>query len=225
MGAKVARDHQEQDRECARVALPDCANAQKDAQRKNRAIHFDERISRIDRPATQGGKVGARQFRRRRATQCPTTYRTLKTARSIISSRYSRSPTWSAANRPQLIRDAAVKLLVPTVLFKSRVRSSCSKTFSRYLPGDPENGVAGCDRIASADLIDELVSRPDRPWSEYSKGRPITQNQLARLLKDFGVYSRTIRKPRCKTPKGYLDHQFKDAFERYLAQGAPNSRK
>jgi len=117
---------------------------------------------------------------------------------------------------PQLIRDAAVKLLGADSPIQESRSVELLKDIQSIFAGDPENGVEGCDRIASADLIEELLSRPDRPWLTYSKGRPITQNQLARLLKDFGVYSRNIRSDDKKILKGYLAQQFKDAFERYI---------
>src|SRR5262249_27015309 len=91
------------------------------------------------------------------------------------------------------------------------------KDIRAIFAGDLERDVDGSQKIASADLVKELVARDERPWNEYSKGKPITQNQVGRLLKDYTIYSRKIwvgNKPR----QGYLEHQFKDAFERYLPQ-------
>jgi putative DNA primase/helicase len=41
--------------------------------------------------------------------------------------------------------------------------------------------------IASKTIVDHLVSLEGRPWPEYRRGKPITQNGLARLLKRLHV--------------------------------------
>jgi putative DNA primase/helicase len=70
-------------------------------------------------------------------------------------------------------------------------------------------------RMRSQDLVDALNEMKDRPWPELNKGKPITQNKLARLLKPFGIKPTTIRFPD-KTQKGYELDSFKDAFLRYI---------
>ena len=73
------------------------------------------------------------------------------------------------------------------------------------------------DRIPSADLIEELVKIEPRPWAEYGKsGKPITQNKLARLLKQVGIAPEQIRFGVADSRKGYQLHQFEDAFQRFL---------
>lgn len=71
------------------------------------------------------------------------------------------------------------------------------------------------ERIPSESLVTRLGQMDERPWSEYRDGKPITQIQLAKLLKPFGIQSKTIRIGTA-TPKGYEMKQFKDAFDRYL---------
>ena len=71
------------------------------------------------------------------------------------------------------------------------------------------------DRISSKLLTAKLVELEDRPWADWRKGMPLTQNTLARLLKPFGISSKTIR-IEDKTAKGYSLEQFEDAFQRYL---------
>ena len=52
------------------------------------------------------------------------------------------------------------------------------------------------DRIASGNLCEELlIHSPDGPWSEWKAGKPITQTQLARALKPFGIASEKIWLP------------------------------
>ena len=44
------------------------------------------------------------------------------------------------------------------------------------------------EQIPSAELVAGLVAIEGRPWAEYGKtGKPITQNQLARVLKPLGI--------------------------------------
>jgi hypothetical protein len=78
------------------------------------------------------------------------------------------------------------------------------------------------DRISSGDLVMALVALEERPWAEYSRGKPLTQAKLARLLRPYGVVSGTKRLPN-RTAKGYLLEQFADAFNRYLPPDTPSS--
>ncbi len=80
------------------------------------------------------------------------------------------------------------------------------------------------DRLASARLAELLSDIEGRPWAEFGKSRrPISANQLARLLRPFGVSSRNIRVGD-DTPKGYPLDDFAEAFERYLP-AAPLSNR
>jgi putative DNA primase/helicase len=75
------------------------------------------------------------------------------------------------------------------------------------------------DRLASSSLVATLVAIEGRPWAEYGKkGKPMTQNQLARALKPIGIIPENIRLGD-KVPKGYLLARFDDAFARYLSEG------
>jgi hypothetical protein len=72
------------------------------------------------------------------------------------------------------------------------------------------------DKLASKAISDELALLEGRPWAEYGKERkPISPNQLARLLKPFTIASHTIRL-KDSTPKGYERGDFEDAWDRYL---------
>jgi hypothetical protein len=82
------------------------------------------------------------------------------------------------------------------------------------------------DRIWSEDLCEGLAAMEGRPWAEWkahkrANAKPITKNQLARLLEPFHIkpdsVRRTMEDGNTKTKKGYYLHQFKEAFERYLA--------
>lgn len=71
------------------------------------------------------------------------------------------------------------------------------------------------DRAFSEVLVERLVAMEDRPWAEYSHGRPLTKSKLARKLHSFGVMPRTVRIGE-ERAKGYLLEDFRDAFARYL---------
>jgi len=72
------------------------------------------------------------------------------------------------------------------------------------------------DRITSADLIKKLCDDPEKPWSTFNRGNPITPRQISSRLREYGITSNTIR-INSTTAKGYLFSQFADAFNRYLS--------
>ena len=76
------------------------------------------------------------------------------------------------------------------------------------------------EKVSSKELVEKLTELEDHPWSDWRRGKPITQNGLARLLKPFGVISNTIRIGD-STAKGYTLEQFVEVFERYLPTYPP----
>jgi putative DNA primase/helicase len=75
------------------------------------------------------------------------------------------------------------------------------------------------ERIASATLVERLVEIEGRPWAEHGRaGKPITPNKLARLLAPLGISPEQIRFTADDSRKGYHQHQFTEAFERFLSQ-------
>jgi hypothetical protein len=75
----------------------------------------------------------------------------------------------------------------------------------------PNDGPA----IFSADLAAAMNAMEGRPWADFSQGKPLTTNALARLLNKFGIVPRDLRDAQ-KVKKGYLARAFDDAFSRYL---------
>ena len=73
----------------------------------------------------------------------------------------------------------------------------------------------GEDRITSSQMVERLIDIETRSWSEWSKGKPITVNKLAGLLKPFRIEPRKIRFDP-KPLQGYEARHFEDAFARYL---------
>lgn len=78
------------------------------------------------------------------------------------------------------------------------------------------------DRLSSTALCDHLAGREERPWGTWKHGKALSPVQLARLLKPFGVSSRTVRLEGQGTPRGYLVEDFNDAFTRYLPSLTPD---
>lgn len=73
------------------------------------------------------------------------------------------------------------------------------------------------ERIFSHDLITALNEDNEANWVTWNKGRGITARNLAKLLKEFGIVSNTIRIGMTERAKGYIKDQFSDAFTRYLS--------
>jgi putative DNA primase/helicase len=73
------------------------------------------------------------------------------------------------------------------------------------------------DKVSSAELIGLLCDDEEKPWATFNQGKPITPRQVAKHLREYGIYSRTIRIG-VDTAKGYIIDQFKEAFSRYLSR-------
>jgi len=71
------------------------------------------------------------------------------------------------------------------------------------------------DRFASQEIADHLAGLEGKPWPDFRNGKPITANQLARLLKPFKIFSSNIRTA-SGVPKGYMRADFEENFARYL---------
>lgn len=83
----------------------------------------------------------------------------------------------------------------------------------------------GHGRIRSSDLLLELHKIPESPWSEWKGGQPLSDVQLARLLKPFGIGPKTLwfqlRDGSKKSLRGYELHAFQDVFRRYFPDDDP----
>jgi hypothetical protein len=108
-------------------------------------------------------------------------------------------------------RDAAVKIESASDNRTISVRL-LADTKVIFYPKD-ENPL---ERVSSANLVNDLAANPDSPWAEWKNGKPVTQAQLARLLKPFGIAPQLIRLDGDAVMRGYLRAQFEDAWERYL---------
>lgn len=71
-------------------------------------------------------------------------------------------------------------------------------------------------RIFSHELVDALGRIETSPWAEWRNGKPMTKVQLARQLKEFRIYPKTIRIGDDRA-KGYEREMFAQAWDRYLS--------
>jgi hypothetical protein len=120
---------------------------------------------------------------------------------------------------PKQAREAALALSGAVDAENDTIRVQLLADIRAVLNG---SDFKGSDRISSEDLTTRLVALEERPWSECSRGKPLTKTKLARLLRPFGVLSGSKRLPDGTMPKGYLLDQFADAFRRYLPQDTPS---
>jgi len=81
------------------------------------------------------------------------------------------------------------------------------------------------DIIRSADLVALLITDPERPWAEWKRGKPLTQKQLAGLLRPFGIISETVHMAGQPDAKGYRRSRFEEAWEAYLPGQNPPARQ
>lgn len=76
------------------------------------------------------------------------------------------------------------------------------------------------ERIFSDDLAEQLTKKEEAPWSDWNRGKGLTQNGLAKQLKQFSITSKTMRIGN-ERRKGYDLNSFKDAFKRYIPPAPP----
>lgn len=71
-------------------------------------------------------------------------------------------------------------------------------------------------KIATSELINALCEDTEKSWATYNRGKQLTPRQLSKMLKLYGIESKTIRVDSYETAKGFEVKQFTDSFERYL---------
>jgi hypothetical protein len=70
--------------------------------------------------------------------------------------------------------------------------------------------------IWSEDLIGKLTADKTSEWSEWKNGKPITEQQVARLLKPHHIFPKQVRIDGQPQRRGYLRAWFIEAWKRYL---------
>ena len=70
------------------------------------------------------------------------------------------------------------------------------------------------ERLGSTIIVERLAAMDGRPWAECSRGRPITTNKLATMLRNYGIRSLVVRIGK-KTLHAYSRTAFEDSWTRY----------
>ena len=70
------------------------------------------------------------------------------------------------------------------------------------------------EQMTTKRVLADLCLLEDAPWNDL-KGKPITDNQLARRLRQYGVKSKNVRIGDA-VPKGYVRADLYDVWRRYL---------
>lgn len=114
-------------------------------------------------------------------------------------------------------------------VWPARARTAALALSGRTDEEDPSLGIVlladlrvvfedrGIDRIASKDAVAALVGLADHPWPESNNRGNLTEVQLAKLLKDYGIKPKKIRMDAWTTCRGYERAWFDEAFTRYLS--------
>jgi Protein of unknown function (DUF3631) len=74
----------------------------------------------------------------------------------------------------------------------------------------------GVEDMFSRDIVAKLTADAEKPWLEYSRGKPLSQKQLANLLSGFGVCSEDVHQG-AEHLKGYKRVRLLPLFDRYLS--------
>ena len=79
------------------------------------------------------------------------------------------------------------------------------------------------EKVFSKTLVGQLCTMTDRPWPEARRGKPISEQWLAKQLANFRIHPKTLRIEE-ERAKGYESGQFINAFARYLPLEGDSNR-
>jgi len=108
---------------------------------------------------------------------------------------------------PSLARQAAMALVAAAREIEPSLNIRLLADL-RTIFGDEEQ------QLTTKTILEDLCAIEDAPWSDL-KGKPITDNQLGRRLRQYGVKSKVIRIGN-STPRGYRREDLRDVWRRYL---------
>jgi Protein of unknown function (DUF3631) len=81
----------------------------------------------------------------------------------------------------------------------------------------------GRDTLTTAEVLATLNGLDESPWGARRRGEGLDARGLAKLLRPFGVRSRTVRVAE-RTAKGFHLEQFEGAFARHLPEASQGSQ-
>ena len=74
------------------------------------------------------------------------------------------------------------------------------------------------EKISSSDLAAALCAREGEPWAEWSFGKGMNADRLAKALGKYDIHPKTVRLDGGVTLKGYERDSFSDLWARYCPQ-------
>jgi hypothetical protein len=113
---------------------------------------------------------------------------------------------------PNLARRAATELVKAAREIEPSLNIRLLEDLRTIFEGE-EHKDAG--HLATKTILAELCLFEIAPWNNL-KGKPITDNQLARRLRQYGVKSKTLRLEDNVFAKGYAREDLHDVWQRYL---------
>lgn len=75
----------------------------------------------------------------------------------------------------------------------------------------------GADRIATSEIVGDLMVMEERPWGDWRHGRPISAQTVAKHMKPFGIKAKVL-KLHGASARIYLRSEVEAAAARYTAQ-------
>jgi 5S rRNA maturation endonuclease (ribonuclease M5) len=108
---------------------------------------------------------------------------------------------------PECARKAAVALV--------EVTREVEPSLNIRLLADLRTVFKAEEQLTTKKILAELYLLEDAPWNDI-KGKPLSDNQLGRRLKQYGVKSKTLRFPNDRFAKGYARTDLYDVWRRYL---------
>jgi putative DNA primase/helicase len=70
--------------------------------------------------------------------------------------------------------------------------------------------------LHSATIVAALIADPEKPWAEFSRAKPLTQNRLAKLLAPYRIVSENVTVNGTEA-KGYKRSRFEEAWSIYVS--------
>jgi hypothetical protein len=103
--------------------------------------------------------------------------------------------------------DREIEHLSPGV----RLLAALRDIFARKRVGSPEGWP---EYLSTGQLLAELAQRKEEPWGNWKSGKPLNDEGLAALLREYDIKPKRNRQQTCR---GYYCTDLRDAWARYLS--------
>lgn len=113
---------------------------------------------------------------------------------------------------PNLARKAATELVKAARDIEPSLNIRLLADLRAIFEGEEHKGAG---QLSTKTVLAHLCLLENAPWNDL-KGKPITDNQLSRRLKEYGVKPKTLRLERNIFAKGYAREDLHDVWRRYL---------